>query len=92
MPALPRGALPRGALPARDVVVGKFREFVGVRTYLADRFLLQFHAKLVGLGQCKQAIMRELELERANLKQKLARVGDERKALKMVCKRASIEY
>jgi len=42
-------ALPRGAVPARDVVVGKFREFVGVRTYLADRFLLQFHAKLVGL-------------------------------------------
>jgi len=42
-------ALPRGALPARDVVVGKFREFVGVRTYLADRFLLEFSTKLVGL-------------------------------------------
>ena len=33
----------------QDFIVGKFREFVGVRTYLADRFLLQFHAKLVGL-------------------------------------------
>jgi hypothetical protein len=49
MPALPTGALAGGALQAGDVIVGKFREFVGVRTYLADRFLLQFHAKLVGL-------------------------------------------
>jgi len=41
-------ALPTGALPAWDFIVGKFREFVGVRTYLADRFLSRFRAKMVG--------------------------------------------